>query len=494
MTAIRTMVAAAAVATAAVTWGTSTGVRQLTAPAALAAPPGAVPSSTRADQAELAVTVYNSDIALVRDVRELAIARGVSDLRFVDVAATIDPATVHIRSASDPARLGVVEQNYEYDLLDPAKLLSKYVGREVTLVRTRSDKGTTVQEEVKATLVSNNGGAIWKVGDEYVTGLGSDHLRFPELPENLYARPTLVWTLKNDGAPRHRVEASYLATGLSWNADYVLTVARDDRAADLDGWVTLRNTSGTAFPRARLQLVAGDLNRVAPAPRPAPMTAEVMRMAAQAADMKQEAFAEYHLYSLGRPTTLANQQTKQVALLAGSAVPVTKRYVLEGQSFYYRDRHHPGAPLKDQVQVFYRFVNDERSGLGLPMPAGTVRVYQADAGGGVLFVGEDRIDHTPAGETLDLKVGNAFDVVCERKQTDFEKIAASTYEAEFEIVLRNRKKAPVTVEVHEPVGGTWRVLRSSHPAQKTGAWAARFDVAVAAEGEATLTYRVRVEY
>lgn len=494
MTAIRTMVVVTTVATVAMTWGASTRVRDLAAPAALAAPPAAVASSTRADQVELALTVYNSNVTLVRDVRELEIGRGVADLRFIDVAATIDPATVHIRSASDPGRLGVIEQNYEYDLLDPAKLLSKYLGREVTLVRARSDNGTTVHEDVKATLVSNNGGPIWKVGQEYVTGLASDHLRFPELLENLYAKPTLVWTLKNDGAPRHRVEASYLATGLSWNADYVLTVARDDRAADLDGWVTLRNTSGTGFPRARLQLVAGDLNRVAPAPRPAAIAGETMRLAAQAADMKQEAFAEYHLYSLGRPTTLANQQTKQVALLAGSAVPVAKRYVVEGQAFYYRDRRHPGASLKDQVQVFYRFVNDERSGLGLPMPAGTVRVYQADAGGGIHFVGEDRIDHTPAGETLDLKVGNAFDVVCERKQTDFEKIAASTYEAEFEIVLRNRKKVPVTVEVHEPVGGTWRMLRSSHPAQKTGAWAARFDVPVAAEGESTLTYRVRVEY
>jgi hypothetical protein len=460
----------------------------------IAAPPEAAASSTRADQVELALTVYNSNIALVRDVRELSLAAGVSDLRFIDVASTIDPATVHIRSASDPARLGVVEQNYEYDLLDPDKLLRKYVGREVTLVRTRSENASTKHEEVKATLVSYNNGPIWKIGNEYVTGLSSDHIRFPELPENLYSKPTLVWTLKNDGAAKHRVEASYLASGLSWNADYVLTVARDDRAADLDGWVTLRNTSGTNFPRAKLQLVAGDLNRVQPAARPAPMAAEMMRMAAQSADMKQEAFAEYHLYSLGRRTSIANQQTKQVALLSGTSVPVTKRFVVEGQAYYYRDRSHPGVPLKDQVQVFYRFENHERAGLGLPMPAGTVRVYQADGSGGVHFVGEDRIDHTPARETLDLKIGNAFDVVCERKQTDFEKIGSATYEAEFEIMLRNRKKAPITVEVHEPVGGTWRMLRSTHPAQKTGAWAARFDVPVAAEGEATLTYRVRVEY
>jgi hypothetical protein len=341
--------------------------------------------------------------------------------------------------------------------------------------------------------VSYNNGPIWKIGDEYVTGLHSDHLRFPELPSNLYSRPTLVWKLLNRGGTRHRIEASYLAGGLSWQSDYVLTVGRDDKTADLDGWVTLTNGSGTAFRDARLQFVAGDLNRVRPAARKQAL--EVMADAAAAPPgMVQEAFSEYHLYTLGRRTTIANQETKQLALLNGAGVPVEKRYIVDGQSFYYRNRRSPGTPLKDQVQVFYRFRNDAKSGLGAPMPAGVVRVYQADSKGGLQFVGEDRIDHTPKDETLDLKIGNAFDIVCERNQTDFEKISDAVYEMAFAITLRNHKAAPVTVQVNEPVGGTWRMIRSSHEWQKTAAWAAQFTVPVPAEGEAALTYRVRVTY
>ena len=449
--------------------------------------------TTLDDQVDLAVTVYNSDIALVRDVRNLRLARGVSELRFMDIAATVNPATVHFRSLSEPSRLGVLEQNYEYDLLEPDKLLRKYVGRDVTLVRMQQQDGTTRTEEVTARLLSYNNAPVWQIGNEIITGLHADHIRFPELPQNLYARPTLIWTLENGGGTSHRVEAAYLAGKLSWAADYVLNVGRDDKAADLDGWVTLTNGSGTAFRNAKLQLVAGDLNRVRQALGRISMDAMRSEVAA-AAPMAQESFSEYHLYTLGRKTTINNNETKQVSLLEGTGVPVRKRYVVEGQAFYYHNAQHPGAPLKDLVQVYYQFKNEERAGLGLPMPAGTVRVYQADSSGGVQFVGEDRITHTPKDETLNLKIGNAFDVVCERNQIDFEKIAGSTYELEYEITLRNHKAAPITVEVNEPLGGTWRMLSSSHPWTKTAAWASQFTVPVAANGAAVLKYRVRVTY
>jgi hypothetical protein len=453
--------------------------------------------TTLDDQTELSVTVYNSDIALVRDVRSLQLPRGSFDLRFMDIAATVNPATVHFRSVTEPSRVSVLEQNYEYDLLEPDKLLRKYVGREVTLVRNRYEGGNTRQEEVKALLLSYNTGPVWKIGNEIVTGLGSDHIRFPELPDNLYTRPTLIWTLQNDGAPRHRVEASYLAQKLSWNADYVLTVARDDRLGDLDGWVTLTNGSGTEFRNAKLQLVAGDLNRVRQviAQRLEELKARDT-VAASAAPMEQEAFSDYHLYTLGRKTTINNNQTKQVSMLAGTGVPIMKRYVVDGHAFYYHNAQHPGAPIKDVVQVYYQFKNEEKANLGMPMPAGVVRVYQADSRGGIQFVGEDHIGHTPKDETLRLKIGNAFDVVCERNQIDFEKfgIAERTYEVEYEITLRNHKAMPVTVEVNEPIGGTWRMQRSSHEWTKTAAWAAQFTVPVAAEGTATLKYRVRVTY
>jgi hypothetical protein len=449
--------------------------------------------TTLDDQVELAVTVYNSDIALVRDVRNLQLARGTSNLRFMDIAATVNPATVHFRSLSEPSRISVLEQNYEYDLLEPDKLLRKYVGRDVTLVRMVQRNGVTQQEEVKARLLSYNNAPVWQIGSEIVTGMHADHIRFPELPGNLYSRPTLIWTLDNDGTTSHRVEASYLAGKLSWSADYVLTVARDDKSGDVDGWVTLTNGSGTSFPNAKLQLVAGDLNRVRQVLGRMAMMEQRSDVAA-AAPMAQEAFSDYHLYTLGRKTTINNNQTKQVSMLGGTGFPLAKRYVVEGQQFYYRNVQHPGAPIKDVVQVFYQFKNEERSGLGMPMPAGVVRVYQSDSSGGTQFVGEDRIDHTPKDETLNLKIGNAFDVVAERKQTDFEKIAGSTYEVEYEIALRNHKSVPVTVEVNEPLGGTWRMLRSSHESTKTAAWAAQFRVPVAANGSATLNYRVRVTY
>jgi hypothetical protein len=449
--------------------------------------------STLDDQVELAVTVYNSDIALVRDVRDLQLPRGHFDLKFMDIAATVNPATVHFRSLTDPSRVNVLEQNYEYDLLEPDKLLRKYVGRDVVLVRRRQENGQSRDEEVKARLLSYNNAPVWQIGNEVVTGLGADHIKFPELPGNLYTHPTLIWTLDNGGAAHHRVEASYLASKLSWNADYVLTVARDDKTADLDGWVTLANGSGTSFRNTKLQLVAGDLNRVRQVFERR-MDMATKNMAAAPESMAQEAFSDYHLYTLGHKTTINNSETKQVSMLTGTGIPVRKRYVVEGQAFYYRNAQHPGSPIKDTVQVLYRFKNEAGGGLGVPMPAGVVRVYQADSQGGTQFVGEDRVDHTPKDEELNLKIGNAFDVTCERKQIDFEKIAPNVYELEYEITLRNHKTSAVTVEVNEPLGGTWRMLRSSHEWNKTGAWAATFAVPVTPDATAVLKYRVRVTY
>jgi hypothetical protein len=464
-----------------------------TAPASVSAAPAEQHTSTLEDQTDLALTVYNSDIALVRDVRNVQLPAGSFDLSFMDIAATVNPATVHFRSLTEPANLEVLEQNYEYDLLDPEKLLHKYVGRDVTLVQTRTENGTTQQEEVKAHLLSFNGAPVWRIGNEIVTGMRADHMRFPELPANLYTHPTLIWTLQNRGGARHRVETSYLAGKLAWSADYVLTVGRDDKAADLDGWVTLTNGSGTSFRNAKLQLVAGELNRVRQEIDDMRMKS-VAESAGRAPQMSQEAFSDYHLYTLERKTSINNAETKQVSMLSGSGVPVRKRYVVDGQTFYYRNGRHPGAPIKDVVQVFYQFRNEQKSGLGMPMPAGTVRVYQADSHGGVQFVGEDAIGHTPKDETLNLKIGHAFDVVCERKQIDFQQISSSVYEFEYEITLRNHKSSAITVEVNEPIGGTWRMLHSSQPWTKTDAWAAQFSIPVPADGTAVLKYRTRATY
>ena len=452
-------------------------------------------ATTLDDQVDLSVTVYNSDIALVRDVRNLEFPRGTFNLSFMDIAATVNPATVIFRSLTEPARVNVLEQNYEYDLLEPDKLLRKYVGRDVTLVRNRQVDGTTEQEEVTAHLISYNTQPVWRINNEIVTGLHADHIRFPELPDSLFTRPTLIWTLDNEGTAKHRVEAKYLAGKLSWNADYVLTVGRDDKAADIDGWVTLTNGSGTAFRNAKLQLVAGELNRVRQNMNKMLMADEMSlrREAPAAAPMAQEAFSDYHLYTLGRKTTINNNETKQVSMLSGTGFPVQKRYVVNGQQFYYHNFQRPGAPIKDSVEVFYQFKNEEKGGLGLPMPSGTVRVYQADSTGGVQFVGEDRIMHTPKDETLNLKIGHAFDVVCERSQVDFQKISTNVYEVEYAVTLRNRKTTPITVEVNEPIGAaTWRMLHASHKWVKTAAFAAQFTVPVEAGAEVVLKYRIRV--
>jgi hypothetical protein len=452
-------------------------------------------SSNLHDQSDLNVTVYNSNIALIRDVRNLTLPAGSFRLKFEDIAATVNPATVHFRSLTDPERLGVIEQNYEYDLLEPAKLLHKYVGKEVSLVRVREENNTTIRERVKATLLADNNGPVWRVGDEIMTGGGYESLRFPEVPANLFDRPTLLMSLENSGASKQQIEASYLATNLSWNSDYVLTVAREDKSADLDGWVTLSNNSGTAFHNARLQLVAGDLNRLPQGNLVAREEAMVMKSRAAAApQFQQENFSEYHLYSLGRRTSVEDKETKQISLLQGSSVPVNKIFVVNGQNFYYHNFQNPGSPIKDAVLVFYKFKNEEKAGLGMPLPAGNLRVYQKDSKGGVLFIGEDHIDHTPKDEMITVHIGNAFDVVSERKQTDFKKISDRVYEMEFEITLRNHKDTPITVEVNEPIGGSWEMLSSSYKFMKTSAWAAQFQVPVEKNGTSVLKYRIRVNW
>jgi hypothetical protein len=453
------------------------------------------PSTTQKDQLDLSVTVYNSNLALVRDVRQIHLPSGVFPLRFEDVAASINPTTVHFRSLADPAKLSVIEQNYEYDLLDPQKLLQKYIGREVTLVRSELEGNSTHWVETKALLLADNNGPVWKIGNEIVTGMSADSYRFPDLPENLYSRPTLLWTLENRGAASQRVETSYLTINMSWSADYVLTVARDEKNADLDGWVTLTNGSGVAYHNAKLQLVAGEIHEVTAYAAPRALKSAVMTTdMAKQQQFEQEAFSEYHLYTLGRRTSIQNNESKQISLLEGSGVPVQKTLRVEGQAYYYRNSQGIGNPITEPVKVFYRFRNEEKGGLGMPLPAGIVRVYQSDSKGGAQFVGEDRISHTPKDETINIYVGNAFDVVCERKQMDYKKLSGNLYEMEYQITLRNHKDGPITVDVREPLGGDWEIVNSNFKETKLSSTAIGFSVPVEKNGTATLDYRVRVKY
>jgi hypothetical protein len=452
-------------------------------------------TSTPEEQKSLAVTVYNSNLGLVRDVRTLTIPKGVQSLRFGGVAAQINPATVFIKSLSQPQGLNILEQNYEYDLLTPAKLLDKYVGRKITLVLKQTENNTEKFIPTEALLLANNEGQVYQIGNQIIVNpTNIAEIRFPQLPDGLIAKPTLIWKLDNDTAGAQTVEASYLTGGLNWRADYVFVLNPKETQADLKGWVTLTNESGTEYRNAQLQLVAGDVNRVREDADKMAADGGNMMLARKAEAFKQEDLFEYHLYTLERPTTLKNAQTKQINLLEAQGIKVKKEFILSGQAYYYQNYNQPGVPIKEKVGVFIQFTNGENNKLGQPLPAGIIRLYKADSQGNQQFIGEDRIDHTPRNEDVKVKVGDAFDIVAERKQSDYKRISDKVTEYAYEINVRNRKKEAVTIQINEAIFGDWDVVSASFPWQKTSASAARFTVPVKANEAVTLSYRVRVKF
>jgi len=453
-------------------------------------------TTTARDRQSVNITVYNSNLGLVRETRRLTLPAGRIALRFADVAAQIRPETVHLASLTAPSSLRILEQNYQYDLLNPAKLLDKFVGRDLTLVLRRYQNNTESFEPVQATLLANNGGQVWRINGQIVINpTNIAEMRFPDLPKNLVATPTLVWDLDNNETSSQNVEASYLTNGMNWHADYVLLVNADDTKGDLQGWVTLTNASGSSFDDARLQLVAGDVNRVTEERNIALAGAMAKRALDSESQFQEQGFFEYHMYTLQRPTTIRDNETKQVSLLEAAGFDVKKEFVLNGQRYYYTGYNNPGQAIKEKVGVFVQFRNAQTNKLGMPLPAGAIRLYKKDDKGNQQFIGEDRIDHTPKDEDVRVKVGDAFDIVAERKQTDYKVIASGhVYEYAYEIKIRNHKDSPVTVVVNEPIGGDWEMVASTFEAKKTAAFAAQFNVPVAKDGEATLSYRVRVRY
>lgn len=444
--------------------------------------------STLADQTDVAVTVYNNNLALVRDRRNLKLLPGEMELRFMDVAEQIQPQTVALKSLTGEGSLQILEQNYEYDLMSPEKLMEKYVGRDVRLVNLSNDMGFSV---VHGKLLSMNKGPVYEIdGDIYLGHPGNVVL--PDVPDELIAKPTLVWRLQNEGTD-HEVEATYLTGGMSWQADYVVTYDETAGKMDLEGWVTLNNGSGATFTNATLKVVAGEVN-IASGGAMNDYGAPMMEMAvrAKAAPMQEESFAEYHLYTLPRRTTIKQSQSKQVSLLTASGVSVEKRYEFRGQLHYYSQ---PMGMFPEQnADTYLEIQNKEENQLGMPLPAGIMRVYQADKSGMLQFSGEDRIKHTAKDEEVRLRLGSAFDIVGERKQTDHKALTNSDHEAAFEITLRNHKEQDVVIDVIEPMPGDWKILEKSQEFVKEDAHTAVFHVAVPADGETVLTYRVRVTY
>jgi hypothetical protein len=443
------------------------------------------------DQTGVAVTIYNVNLGLVKDQREIKLAKGMGEVRFMDVASQIIPTSVHIKSLIEPDSLQVLEQNYEYDLLNPQKLLDKYVGKEVKLYS--KNPYSEREEIVTATLLSNNGGPIFRIGDEITFG-HPGRIIFPGVPENLISKPTLVWLIRNSLSSAQNIEASYLTNGINWRADYVLTLNDADDRADLSGWVTIDNKSGTTYRNAKLKLIAGDVNRVKDEYEYKDKMLRAAEMAAKAApQFKEEEFFEYHIYTLERPATIKENQTKQIGLVNADTIPVRKELLYYGAAYYYYNRYGD-AITNQKVGVFVEIDNRKKNNLGIPLPKGTVRVYKHDKEKSLQFVGEDAIDHTPKDEKLRIKLGDAFDVVGSRKQTDWKKIASDTYEASFEISLRNHKKEDVVVKVVEPIPGDWKMLSSSHEYKKTEAFTAEFTIPVPKDKETKLTYRVRMRF
>jgi hypothetical protein len=440
-------------------------------------------------QRSVALTIYNDDLALVKDLRRVRLDRGENRLAWRSVSQSIRPETALLREPGGNLGITLLEQNFDFDLLTPESLLKKYLGRTVYVIRTNDAGERTVEE---AEVLAYSQGPVLRYEDRIETGVVG-HLAYPDVPEDLRDQPTLVLHLKSAAAGQGDLELSYLTGGLNWKADYVANLAGDGSTMDLNGWVTLANGSGIAYKAAQVQLVAGEVNRVREQVMPA--MARTMVMAEAAAPPAEEALAEYHLYTLPRATDILNNQTKQVALLGAPGVPVTRELVVRGQPTPYREETADGW-TRQPVESLLSFLNQGGT-LGVPLPAGIVRVYAQDSRGSAQFVGEDRIGHTPKGEIVTLKLGESFDVTARRKQTSFRKLSGTTaydyaYEAGFELQLKNAKAEPVEVKVLETLPADWRMLSESQPHTKESASMASWQLLVPAEGAATLSWQVEV--
>lgn len=454
------------------------------------------PPVAEAAEANLSLTVYNQGTALVRDRRRFDLVDGFNEIAFTDVAASIDPTSVLFESLTDPDGTFVLEQNYQYDLVNSTALFNKYLDQMIQVL-------TQDGKLYEGRLLSTQGGIILQDEQGQVSVVSGDvqEVSFPELPEGLITRPTLVWQLMADARGPQDVEITYLTGGLSWQADYVVLLSSDEDAIDLNGWVTMHNTSGTSYQDAKLKLIAGDLQRL---PQDAFAAQDILlgaERAATAEPIEQREFFEYHLYEVPRPVTVKNNESKQIEFVTVSEVPAEKFFVYDGLqcrynywycSFYGYPQTDPsyGIASNPKVMVMLEFDTEEAEA---DLPKGRVRVYQEDIDGAALLIGEDTIDHTPEGETVRLYVGDAFDIVGERIQTDFRRPSENRLEEDFEITLRNHKDEPVVVRVVEYLfrWSEWKILSSSHDYTKLDSSTIEFRVTVPAEGETTLTYGVR---
>ncbi len=442
------------------------------------------------DRSSVYITIYNNGLGLVKETRVTDLVKGLNRIHYTDVASRIIPTSVHVKSLSSPNLFSLHEQNYEYDLITQAKLLDKYVGKEINLIFKSSLDGS--EEEKTAILLSNNNGPVYKIDDQIHLGFPG-RVILPKIPKDLLARPTLVWLVDNQGKAKQDIEVSYLTNGISWKCDYVLVLSKDDSSADISSWVTIDNKSGTAYKDASVKLVAGDVRREQRHyQRFAKSATMEMDMAGARPNFEEESFFEYHLYTLQRKTSVKNNQTKQILLFETTDVPITKKFILHGQKHFYSSNRSHIQTIP--VNVYLDFKNSEQNNLGMPMPKGLIRVYKVDKQDMLQFAGENSIKHTPKDEKITLKIGEAFDVKAERKQTDYKKIRRDVVETEWEISVRNHKDEEIVVFVQESVPGDWSVESANFPYEKKSSSVLEFSVPVEKNGESKLKYRVLVKY
>jgi hypothetical protein len=471
-----------------------------------------VVTSTAKDTKGVSLTIYNQNFAVVRENRQISLKEGVNFVRYEDVAAQIDPTSISFKSLTAPNAVAVREQNYQYDLLNPTSILNKSVGKTVRFKQVHPDgkveilEGTLLNPPTAMVGQTDAGGGgtvyqglVMRLKDGRIVLNPTGQIELTELPEGLVSRPSLLWKLDVDKAGTHDTQVSYIANGITWKADYVAVVSKDESMVDLTGWVTIDNRSGATYSDAQLQLLAGDVRRVqvAPGMGGVPMDAIALRRA-EAPQFQEEAFFEYHLYTLQGTTTVRDNETKQMTLLTASDVKVTRKLVLDaGRWWWIQGIRSPGMGSDTEnvkLNIVVELRNTKENNMGMPLPKGKVRLYKADDRGNLQFLGEDLIDHTPKDELVRLYIGDAFDVVGERKRTDYKQISDRVIEETYEITVRNRKETDADVWIVEHFWGEWQILNNSHPYNKLDARTIEFPAKVERNGAVKVTYTVRMRW
>ncbi|MCK9614968.1 MAG: DUF4139 domain-containing protein [Candidatus Omnitrophica bacterium] len=444
-------------------------------------------------QENVELTVYNQNFALVKDQRSLDLKKGLNKVDFKDVASLIEPTSVHFVSLTAPDSCSILEQNYEYDLMSSEKLLSKYIDKNIKIITkdAKTYEGVLSSFDANNIIISGQDGLSMIVRPDNIA-----QISFDKTPEGLITKPTLVWEIENGKEGKHLTEVSYLTGGVNWLAEYVTVLDRDDKKVSLDGWVSITNNSGVGYKNAKLKLIAGDVKRVQPQAGAVIYNKMALREKDEAMPQFQEkAFFEYHMYTLQRKATLKNNQIKQISLLSANNIPVKKVFIYDPVDYYGWNwyRYDNNQTTKEQkIKVKIELTNSKQNNLGMPLPKGKVKVYKKDDDGSLQFIGEDQIDHTPKDETIKLYLGDAFDVVGERKKMNY-RTGNDWAEESFEITLRNHKESDIEVNVIEHMWrySNWKIINKSHEFTKKDAQTIEFKVPVVKDGEAKVTYTVR---